>query len=104
MKDIIIGLLINQDILNYKVEILCPTSWADGICDPYESRVYLEYDAKDYKDIILWLSKDAMDYLSNLDPAYHGYRFEIYIDHEYRGEINTMSKTFELSFKFKASH
>ena len=103
MKDILIGLLIGEDVLNYKVEVLCPNSWADGICDSYESRVYLEHEAKDYKDIILWLSK-AVNHLNTLDPEYHGYRFEIYIDHEYRGEINTMSKTFELSFKFKASH
>ena len=87
-----------------KVDILCPNTYGDWGCDSYESRVYMEQDINTFEEIFPWICEQALPYLNSLDREYHGCRFEIYIDHEYRGEINTIDNTFELLFKFRVEY
>jgi hypothetical protein len=60
------------------VDILCPSEWADGICDSYESRVY--YDTKTFSvdEAFKW-ANNKMPEINALDEC-HGSLFFLYIE------------------------
>lgn len=78
-----------------KVDILSPAIWYDGLCDPYEARVYYETEVSNEKEIFSWL-KEKLEEIIKLDEI-HGFRFNIYINHEYVGDINKRTETIEIN-------
>lgn len=81
------------------VDILCPNEWRDGICDSYESRVYLSHNCKTYPEYRNWLSDMAQDYINNLDPI-HGDRFDVYVDYQYKGWIIRQKEEFNKTLEY----
>lgn len=81
------------------VDILCPNEWHDGICDSYESRVYLSHDCKDSAEYRNWLSTTAQEYINNLDEV-HGNIFDVYVDYQYKGWIIRQKEEFSRTLKY----
>lgn len=78
-----------------KVDILCPTEWRDGMCDPYEARVYYETEVPDVKSLFSWLNEKLEDIIK-LDEI-HGLKFNIYVNHDYIGDIYKRTRTIQIN-------
>lgn len=79
------------------VHICCPCEWRDGICDPFEARVYFEGKVKGLKSALLWVREKTKD-IDALDEC-HGDHFEFYINRIWVANIDKKNRTFNLDQK-----